>query len=87
MYLCANHLISPFVVNNAGVGIFKNLVDFDCTSFDTVFASNVVGAMLMAREAGKYFVRRVLSTSLLQLLCAARRMERLIMRASSHYVE
>ena len=44
------------LVNNAGVGIFKNLVDFARTSFDTVFATNVVGAMLMAREAAKHFI-------------------------------
>jgi 3-oxoacyl-[acyl-carrier protein] reductase len=74
------------LVNNAGVGVFKNLVDFDRASFDTVFATNVVGAMLMAREAAKRFVRRTLSTSHLRLLCVARRMARCIMRANSRYV-
>src|SRR5580704_17405262 len=43
---------------NAGSGVFKNLVDFDRKEFEAVFATNVTGAMLMAREAAKHFVRR-----------------------------
>jgi len=46
------------LVNNAGVGVFKSLVDFDRSSFESVFATNVTGAMLMAREAAKHFVSR-----------------------------
>lgn len=46
------------LVNNAGFGVFKSLVDFDRASFDAVFATNVAGAMLMAREAAKHFVAR-----------------------------
>jgi 3-oxoacyl-[acyl-carrier protein] reductase len=46
------------LVNNAGFGVFKNLVDFDRSSFDAVFATNVTGAMLMAREAAKHFIQR-----------------------------
>ncbi len=46
------------LVNNAGFGVFKNLVDFDRASFDAVFATNVTGAMLMAREASKVFIQR-----------------------------
>jgi len=46
------------LVNNAGFGVFKNLVDFDRASFDAVFATNVTGAMLMAREAAKIFIGR-----------------------------
>jgi 3-oxoacyl-[acyl-carrier protein] reductase len=46
------------LVNNAGFGIFKNLVDFDRAGFDAVFATNVTGAMLMAREAAKIFIKR-----------------------------
>jgi 3-oxoacyl-[acyl-carrier protein] reductase len=46
------------LVNNAGFGIFKNLVDFDRASFEAVIATNVTGAMLMAREAAKHFVQR-----------------------------
>jgi 3-oxoacyl-[acyl-carrier protein] reductase len=46
------------LVNNAGTGVFKNLVDFDLHSFQSVFATNVTGTMLMAREAAKHFVSR-----------------------------
>ena len=46
------------LVNNAGIGVFKNLVDFDRKEFEAVFATNVTGAMLMAREAAKHFVKR-----------------------------
>ena len=46
------------LVNNAGFGVFKNLVDMDRAGFDAVFATNVAGAMLMAREAAKHFITR-----------------------------
>jgi 3-oxoacyl-[acyl-carrier protein] reductase len=46
------------LVNNAGVGVFKNLVDFERKDFEAVFATNVTGAMLMAREAARHFVKR-----------------------------
>jgi 3-oxoacyl-[acyl-carrier protein] reductase len=46
------------LVNNAGFGVFKKLADFDRSSFDAVFATNVTGAMLMAREAAKHFIER-----------------------------
>src|SRR5258708_27488028 len=46
------------LVNNAGSGVFKNLVDFDRKEFEAVFATNVMGAMMMAREAAKHFVKR-----------------------------
>jgi 3-oxoacyl-[acyl-carrier protein] reductase len=46
------------LVNNAGFGIFKNLVNMDRAGFDAVFATNVTGAMLMAREAAKHFIER-----------------------------
>lgn len=45
-------------MNNAGFGVFKNLVDFDRASFDAVFATNVTGAMLMGREAARLFIKR-----------------------------
>jgi 3-oxoacyl-[acyl-carrier protein] reductase len=45
------------LVNNAGMGVFKSLVDFDRRDFEAVFATNVTGAMLMAREAAKHFVK------------------------------
>jgi 3-oxoacyl-[acyl-carrier protein] reductase len=46
------------LVNNAGLGVFKNLVDLSCEEFESVFATNVTGAMLMAREAARYFVKK-----------------------------
>jgi 3-oxoacyl-[acyl-carrier protein] reductase len=46
------------LVNNAGFGVFKNLVDFDLAGFESVFATNVTGAMLMARGAAKHFIAR-----------------------------
>ena len=46
------------LVNNAGTGVFKNLVDFDRKEFEAVIATNMTGAMLMAREAAKIFVKR-----------------------------
>jgi len=46
------------LVNNAGVGAFKKLVDFDLASFERTFATNVTGAMLMAREAAKHFISK-----------------------------
>lgn len=46
------------LVNNAGFGTFKALVETDRDSFDAVFATNVTGAMLMAREAAKHFIQR-----------------------------
>ncbi len=44
------------LVNNAGNGIFKKLVDFDTEDFKAVFATNVTGTMMMARQAAKYFI-------------------------------
>ena len=46
------------LVNNAGLGTFKKLVEFDLASFERTFATNVTGAMLMAREAAKHFVAK-----------------------------
>jgi 3-oxoacyl-[acyl-carrier protein] reductase len=46
------------LVNNAGFGVIKPLVEMDLTSFTQVFDTNVIGAMLMAREAAKHFIER-----------------------------
>ena len=46
------------LVNNAGSGVFKKLVDMDRASFDSTFATNVTGAMLMGREAAKHFIQQ-----------------------------
>ena len=44
------------LVNNAGLGVFKKLVDFSLDEMEYVLATNVKGAMLMAREAAKIFI-------------------------------
>jgi len=46
------------LVNNAGSGVFKNLVDLELKEFESVFSTNVTGAMLMGREAARLFVKR-----------------------------
>jgi 3-oxoacyl-[acyl-carrier protein] reductase len=46
------------LVNNAGTGVFKPLAEFDLAGFQSVFATNVTGAMLMGREAAKHFISR-----------------------------
>jgi 3-oxoacyl-[acyl-carrier protein] reductase len=44
------------LVNNAGFGRFAPLVEMTKEDFEAVFAVNVTGAMLMAREAARHFV-------------------------------
>ena len=46
------------LVNNAGFGTFTPLVDTRREDFEKVFATNVTGAMLMAREAAAHFMKR-----------------------------
>jgi 3-oxoacyl-[acyl-carrier protein] reductase len=46
------------LINNAGIGVFKPLVELPTADFERVFATNVTGAMMMAREAAKIFVER-----------------------------
>ena len=46
------------LINNAGSGIFKTLVEMEKSKFEAIFATNVTGAMLMAREAAKHFIER-----------------------------
>ena len=46
------------LINNAGSGLFKTLVEMEKSKFDAIFATNVTGAMLMAREAAKHFIER-----------------------------
>jgi 3-oxoacyl-[acyl-carrier protein] reductase len=46
------------LVNNAGFGTFASLVDTGVDDFNEVFAVNVVGAMVMAREAARHFIRQ-----------------------------
>ena len=46
------------LVNNAGFGIFKPLVETDSEEFQSVLATNVTGAMLMAKEATRHFIEQ-----------------------------
>ena len=46
------------LVNNAGKGIFKPLMEMQRSDFDAVLATNLTGAMLMAREAARHFITR-----------------------------
>jgi 3-oxoacyl-[acyl-carrier protein] reductase len=46
------------LVNNAGFGRFAPLVEMEVADFDAVFATNVRGAMLMARASARHFVAR-----------------------------
>jgi 3-oxoacyl-[acyl-carrier protein] reductase len=46
------------LINNAGKGVFKPLVDMQRSEFDAVLATNMTGAMLMAREAARHFISR-----------------------------
>ncbi len=46
------------LVNNAGFGVIAPLVEMELASFERVFATNVTGAMLMAREAARHFIER-----------------------------
>src|ERR1700689_1938451 len=43
------------LINNAGIGVFKELIDMDRAGFEAVFATNVTGVMLMSREAARLF--------------------------------
>jgi 3-oxoacyl-[acyl-carrier protein] reductase len=46
------------LVNNAGFGVFKPLTELSLDDLNRVFATNVTGPMLMAREAARIFVKR-----------------------------
>jgi 3-oxoacyl-[acyl-carrier protein] reductase len=46
------------LVNNAGIGVFRPLVELSSQEFERIFATNVTGAILMAREAAKIFIKR-----------------------------
>ncbi len=45
------------LVNNAGFGSFAPLVDTSLADMQRLFATNVFGAMLVARESAKVFIR------------------------------
>jgi 3-oxoacyl-[acyl-carrier protein] reductase len=58
---CVAEVVETFggldiLVNNAGFGRFLPLVEMDLETFESVFRTNVTGAMLMGREAARHFV-------------------------------
>lgn len=46
------------LVNNAGFGSFGPLLDLDLGEMQRVFATNVFGAMVVARESARHFVAK-----------------------------
>ena len=46
------------LINNAGRGVFKPLLDMSKAEYEAVLTTNMTGAMLMAREAAKHLVAR-----------------------------
>jgi 3-oxoacyl-[acyl-carrier protein] reductase len=46
------------LVNNAAFGERRALVDMDRSKFDAILQTNVIGMMLMSRDAAKHFVER-----------------------------
>lgn len=46
------------LVNNAAFGERRALVDVDRAKFDAILQTNVVGTMLMSREAARHFIER-----------------------------
>ena len=46
------------LVNNAGFGSFGTLFDLDLAEMQRVFATNVFGAMVVARESARHFVAK-----------------------------
>jgi len=46
------------LINNAGFGHFASLLETSVEDMQRVFATNVFGAMVVARESARHFVRR-----------------------------
>jgi 3-oxoacyl-[acyl-carrier protein] reductase len=46
------------VINNAAYGYFDALTQLDTARFNDLLATNVTGAMLVGREAAKYFISK-----------------------------
>ena len=46
------------LINNAGFGIFKPLVEMELEEIESVYRTNVFGAFLMGREAARRFIRQ-----------------------------
>jgi 3-oxoacyl-[acyl-carrier protein] reductase len=46
------------LINNAGFGLFAPLVETSLVDMQRVYATNVFGAMLVARESAKHFIEK-----------------------------
>ncbi len=46
------------LINNAGYGEFSKLVNLSATDFERQLRTNTIGAMTMARESAKYFIKQ-----------------------------
>ncbi|HEY6136214.1 MAG TPA: SDR family NAD(P)-dependent oxidoreductase [Thermoanaerobaculia bacterium] len=46
------------LVNNAGFGTFGPLLELDLAEMQRIFATNVFGAMVVARESARHFVKK-----------------------------
>lgn len=46
------------LINNAGYGHFSRLVDLSAKEFENQLRVNTIGAMMVARESAKYFIRK-----------------------------
>lgn len=46
------------LINNAGYGEFSKLVSLSCTDMEKQLKTNVIGAMMVARESAKYFIKQ-----------------------------
>ena len=46
------------LINNAGFGSFGSLVDLSVEEFTAVWSTNVLGAMLVARESARHFIAK-----------------------------
>lgn len=46
------------LINNAAYGYFKPLAEINLDEFNKMFATNVTGSMLAARESAKYFIKK-----------------------------
>ena len=58
-YLKSEYGYLDVLINNAGFGKFSMLTDLKAEDLESIFATNVKGAMLMAREAAKIFKEKI----------------------------
>ncbi|RPI54363.1 MAG: SDR family NAD(P)-dependent oxidoreductase [Acidobacteria bacterium] len=59
------------LVNSAGFGVRRALVDMDLAKFEAIMRTNVTGTMLMSREAARHFVERKQGGNIVNLASTA----------------